>query len=195
MQNAECRVPSGDLRFEILDLRREVSDSSVSNFRFQISNLFLALVGLLTIAFLSAPSVAEDKPPPPKFTKETLRGRVVFLAEALEKKYGVKSVTEAKQAALALQDDVGRLHPLVEDIRGRAFRVDKRLRDIQVELLVRRYVDSPAVQIIGVHELAKDGRFEIDYWCSVCAIAMYELKQCECCQGEIELRKRKVAGK
>ena len=146
---------------------------------------------LLIVALFVTCAVAEDKPASPKFTSETLRGRVVFLAEALEKKYGVKSVPEAKEAALALQDDAGKLYPLVEDIRGRAFRADKRLRDIKVELLVRRYQESPAVQIIGVYELAKDGRFEIDYWCSVCAIAMYELKQCECCQGPIELRKRK----
>jgi len=151
-------------------------------------------VWCLAIPFFVSPSLAEEKPAP-KFTAETLRGRVVFLAEALEKRYGVKSVTEAKEASLALQDDAGKLHPLVEDIRGRAFRVDKRLRDIKVELLVRRYQDSPAVQIVGVYELAKDGRYEIDYWCSVCAIAMYELKQCECCQGEIELRKRKTDGK
>lgn len=152
-------------------------------------------LGCLAVALLVSPSLAEEKPAAPKFTTETLRGRVVFLAEALEKKYGVKSVTEAKEAALALQDDAGKLHPLVEDVRGRAFRVDKRLRDIKVEVLVRRYQDSPAVQIVGVYELAKDGRYEIDYWCSVCAIAMYELKQCECCQGDIELRKRKTDGK
>jgi hypothetical protein len=148
----------------------------------------------LAVAFLVSPALAEDKPAP-KFTTETLRGKVVFLAEALEQKYGIKSVTEAKEAALALQDEAGKLHPLVEDIRGRGFRRDKRLRDIKVELLVRRYQDSPAAQVVGVYELAKDGRYEIDYWCSVCAIAMYELKQCECCQGDTELRKRKTEGK
>jgi hypothetical protein len=194
MQRSDRRLQNRDWRFEISDLRREDSESSVSNFKFQISNCLLLFLGL-SAALLASPSFAEEKPAPPKFTTETLRGPVVFLAEALEKKYGVKSVTEAKEAALALQDDAGKLHPLVEDVRGRAFRVDKRLRDIKVELLVRRYVDSPAVQIVGVYELAKDGRYEIDYWCSVCAIAMYELKQCECCQGDIELRKRKADGK
>ncbi len=168
--------------------------------RFLFLNLTSELINLrsfilLTAVLTASRSLAEEKPAAPKFTTETLRGKVVFLAEALEKKYGVKSVTEAKEASLALQDDAGKLDPLVEDVRGRAFRVDKRLRDIKVELLVRRYVDSPAVQIVGVYELAKDGRYEIDYWCSVCAIAMYELKQCECCQGDIELRKRKVEGK
>lgn len=147
------------------------------------------------MVFLGSLAFADEKAPSPKFTTETIRGKVVFLAEALQKQYGIKSVAEAKEASLALQDEAGKLHPLVEDVRGRAFRRDKRLREITVDLLVRHYEDSPAVQIIGVYEIAKDGRFEIDYWCSVCAIAMYELKQCECCQGDIELRKRKVAGK
>ena len=190
MQSVKCRVQSEDLRFEILDLRPKRRESQVSNFKFQISNPLFA-VCILALALIARSGFSQDKPAVPKFTSETLRGRVVFLAEALEKKYGVKSVPEAKEAALALQDAAGKLHPLVEDIRGRAFRADKRLREMDVELLVRRYQDSPAAQIIRVYEVAKDGRFEIDYWCSVCAIAMYELKQCECCQGAIELRKRK----
>ena len=162
MKSVKCRVQSGNLRFEILDLRREVAEfsnpnpqSSVSNFKSQISNCFLRLLCLLAVSLIATTSPAEEKSAASKFTSETLRGRVVFLAEALEKKYGVKSVTEAKEAALALQDEAGKLHPLVEDVRGRAFRVDKRLRDIKVELLVRRYQDSPVVQIIGVYELPK----------------------------------------
>ena len=59
-------------------------------------------------------------------------------------------------------------------------------------LALRRYPASPLVQIIRVIEIAKDGRYEIDYWCDVCSIAMYELKECECCQGPIELRRNKV---
>jgi hypothetical protein len=34
-----------------------------------------------------------------------------------------------------------------------------------------------------------DGRPQFtDYWCDVCSIPMYEIKPCECCQGEIRLR-------
>ena len=190
-----------DFRFRISDLGKENAVQLAFlpvNLKSEILNLNLLFQFALLSAVwwsLTLSSQAEEKAPAPKFTTETLRGRVVFLAEALEKKFGVKSVAEAKESALALQDEAGKLHPLVEDVRGRAFRRDKRLREITVDLLVRRYQDSPAVQIIGVYEIAKDGRYEIDYWCSVCAIAMYELKQCECCQGDIELRKRKVPGK
>ena len=27
-----------------------------------------------------------------------------------------------------------------------------------------------------------------DYWCDICSIPMYEIKPCDCCQGEIRLR-------
>jgi hypothetical protein len=129
---------------------------------------------------------------PSTFQTETLQGRVVYLADALEQKFAIKTSPEARERILALETKEGDLVPLVEDLRGRSFRADKRLRNMNVELTVRRYAGSPVVQVIRVCELAKDGKLEVDYWCSTCSIAMFELKECECCQGPIELRKRKV---
>ena len=144
----------------------------------------------LTFFVLAAVGGGEEKPA--EFATDTLRGKVVFLAEAMEQQTGVRSVPEAKERILALQTEAGDLVPLLEDARGRAFRRDERLRQMQVELLVRRYRGSPLAQIIRVYEVAKDGRYEIDYWCDICAIVMYEDKDCECCQGPVELRRRKV---
>ena len=87
---------------------------------------------------------------------------------------GVPSVPEARERILALQTSASDLVPLLEDVRGRAFRRDERLREMNVELVVRRYRNTPAVQIIRVIEVTKDGRYEIDYWCEVCSIAMFE---------------------
>lgn len=129
----------------------------------------------------------------PTFTTETIAGRVVFHNEVFEKQTGVPAVVEARETLLALQTPSGQLIPLLEDIRARAFRRDERLRAMEVELVVRRYPHSPLVQIIRVIERAGDGqRYDIDYWCEICAIAMFEKKDCECCQGEVELRRRKV---
>ena len=134
--------------------------------------------------------------PTAEFKLETLRGKVVFLGEALQRRAGVATVVEARERTLAIETKSGELIPLIEDPRGRAFRSDERLRKMEVELLVRRYGLTPAVQIIRVFEIAADGaRYEIDYWCDVCSIVMYELKDCECCQGPIELRRTKVGGK
>ncbi len=144
---------------------------------------------LLALLLATTPPAAAE---PPAFQLETIRGRVVYLHEALEKQYGITTVPEAKERVLALQTADGTLIPLVEDVRGRAFRADERLRKLDVELLVRRYTGSPAVQVIRLFETAKDGKHELDYWCDICAIAMFELKPCDCCQGETELRRRRV---
>jgi hypothetical protein len=146
----------------------------------------VALVGVLALV-VCAPAADE-----PGFAVETLRGRVVYLADAVEKLTGVPVVPEARERVLALQTAKGELIPLLEDVRARAFRSDERLRNMEVELVVRRYRNSPLVQVIGVSEIAKDGKYEIAYWCDICAIAMFELKDCECCQELNVLRRRKV---
>jgi hypothetical protein len=150
-----------------------------------------------TFAILAATALGADETKPvgqagAPFELQTHRGKVVFLAEALQRLHNIKSVDEAKERTLAIETADGTLIPLVEDVRGRAFRADKRLREMQVELLIRKFKGSPAGQVIRLYELTPEGKFEIDYWCDVCSIAMYELKVCECCQGEIELRRTKV---
>jgi len=146
--------------------------------------------------FVSAIANGEEPKPAAKadspFELQTYRGKAVYLAEALKRLHNVQSVDEAKERTLAIETKDGTLIPLVEDVRGRAFRNDERLRKMNIEVLVRKFKGSPAGQVIRLYEITDEGKFEIDYWCDVCSIAMYELKLCECCQGEIELRKTKV---
>lgn len=141
-----------------------------------------------------SPPVARNRASP-KHTTKSLRGRVVWLAEALARLHGVKTVPEAADRVLALETPEGRLVPLIEDKRGHSFRLDERLRDIDVELLVRQYEGSPQIQVIQIFALKDDGKYELDYWCEICAIAMFELKPCDCCQADIELRERLVPPK
>lgn len=127
--------------------------------------------GLIACAVVGAERTIEDS--------EVLRGRVELIADGSKK-------------SLVLKTADGAVVPLVEDSRGRAFRSDRRLRHIDLELTVRRSPDESAVQVLRVCEITKDGKYELDYWCEICSIQMFELKECECCQGPIELRKRKV---
>ncbi len=127
-----------------------------------------------------------------KYETLSLRGQVVWMAEALAQNHGVTSLPEAAQRVIALQAEDGTLYPILEDVRGGSFRKDERLRGVPLELLVRRHDGSPMVQVIQVFAIDDDGKYELDYWCDICAIAMYELKPCDCCQGSIELRRRRV---
>lgn len=161
--------------------------------------------GLLSLALSVRPAAPLEPPnaattqqsdqPGKKLTYqvESLRGRIVWQNEALERRAGIRTVPESRERVIAIETRAGKIIPLIEDIRGRAFRVDKRLRDLaDCELLVRRYDDSPAVQVIKIFTHEGGHQYELDYWCEICAIAMFELKACDCCQGEIEFRRRKV---
>ena len=130
-----------------------------------------------------------------RFVTKSLRGRVVWLASALSERHGLVIVPAARERVLALKTAHGHLHPIIEDERGRSFRRDKRLREMDVELLVRQYEGLPMVQVIRTHAVDDQGKYELDYWCEICAISMVELKVCDCCQGPTELRRRKVEAK
>src|SRR6476620_10976253 len=126
--------------------------------------------GKAALLALCVASVVSGEDRTPSFETQTIRGRVVFLGEVMERETEIAVVPEARERVLALRTNRGELIPLLEDVRARAFRRDERLRDMEVELVVRRYVNSPVVQVIRVFEGAKDGRYEIDYWCGVCSI-------------------------
>jgi len=153
-------------------------------------------IAILLTAMPVGGATGHQSPPkkqsPKKFDVLTLRGRVVWLAEAMERRHGVRTVPEAATRVLALETTDGKLFPIAEDIRGRGFRRDERLRKVDLELLVRRYRGAPVIQVIRAFELTKEAKFELDYWCEICSIAMFELKPCDCCQGDIELRRRIV---
>jgi hypothetical protein len=121
-----------------------------------------------------------------------VRGRVVYLAEALNKQFGITTVPEVAENCLAIVTPDGSLTPIVENLRGRAFRKDPQLREMELELLVRQYAKQPFVQIVKIFEVEGDRRLEVDYWCDVCAIIMFEKGPCACCQDDNRLRKRPV---
>jgi hypothetical protein len=157
---------------------------------------FLAQVSpfLVSSAEETAPSPKAEPKVEKTYTTESLRGKVVWLAESLKERFGIKTDDDAAHAVVALETAEGELHPILKDARGRGFHTDERLRGIELELRVRRYRGSPMVQVVRVYTLKPDGKYELDYWCDVCSIAMYELKPCECCQGPIRLRERLAEG-
>jgi hypothetical protein len=166
-----------------------------------MSRLFpLGLVSiscLLAGLGLNSPTLGEEseKPAQPavedtesaKVPRELFTGKVVLLGEALKARDVTAFEEMHKQVALETED--GELIPLVADWRGRAFFQDKRLRDRKVQLVGTRKPGVPYLQVLMVFTFDKTGqRMYTDYWCDVCSIPMYEIKPCDCCQGDIRLR-------
>lgn len=114
----------------------------------------------------------------------------MWLADALQDAYGIRTVREAQKQLVALVTPDGRVMPIVPDVRGRAFQRDEQLRHRDLELLVRFYPDAGMIQVVRVYALQPEGKFRVDYWCDVCAISMVEKGPCDCCQAPNRLRLR-----
>lgn len=120
--------------------------------------------------------------------KALMSGKVVLLTDAL-KRHGIKAYDEENKGQVVLETNAGELWPIVPDWRGRALFQDERLRDRPVDLIVNRRPGIPHLQVLSIYTFDEHGARQLtDYWCDICSIPMYELKECECCQGPIRLR-------
>ena len=136
-----------------------------------------------------AAAAAGDQQP---YVTVTLRGTVDWTADVLQRQLGIQGVPESRQRGLCLVTPAGRVYHVFEDKRGRAFRKDERLRNADVELVVRHYPQASLIRIVRVYFVKPDGRYLVDYWCDVCAISMIEDGPCDCCQDPNRLRERRV---
>ena len=119
--------------------------------------------------------------------KQIYHGQAVRLAEALARR-GIRCGPEM-DGQIVLETPTGRLLPLLADWRGRAFYQDERLRNRRVTLVAHRRDDVGYLQPLMIFTYDDAGRPQFtDYWCDVCSIPMYEIKACECCQGDIRIR-------
>jgi hypothetical protein len=120
---------------------------------------------------------------------ETLRGKVMTLAEAMKVKApALKFDTEPVAKQVVVLGDDGAITPLWSDETSRAFFMDERLRGVRAEIEGRRVAGIPYFQVIAL-KIERDGRFQTpEYYCIVCAISVPSPQNCPCCQGPLELR-------
>jgi hypothetical protein len=149
------------------------------------------LLTTFTAGLLAPNLAAAEEPAATPQTAEPERalfsGRVIRLADALRQRE--IRFTEEMESHVVLESAAGDLTPILADWRGRAFYQDERLRDRQMHLVGLKRPGLPYLQVLMVFAVDEDGRHEyVDYWCDVCSIPMYEIKPCECCQGETRLR-------
>lgn len=149
------------------------------------SRRFLSCLGVIFTLVALGAEPSDDRPAPPK---QLFRGEVMKTADAL-KRLKVKAYPQELREQVALLTPDNEIIPILPDWRGRAFYQDERLRDRKVELIGYRRPGVPYLQVLTVYTFDKDGAHNYtDYWCDICAIPMYEIKPCDCCQQEIRLR-------
>ncbi|MFO0947817.1 MAG: hypothetical protein U1D30_18160 [Planctomycetota bacterium] len=164
--------------------------------RREFAFLILLLAGTLIFSWplrLAPFSVnADSKKTDGKFEVVRVRGKVVSYPDVMERRFGIRFTEDFAKNVLALETDEGRVLPILPTDAARIFYFDERTRNRPMEITARVYADTPGLHVLEVHSVKNDKRQEIYYWCEICSIKMYYLKQCDCCQGPIELREHPV---
>ena len=153
--------------------------------------MILPLMVCIALVTSSMAGLIDDakKPLPPTVL---LTGIVKTVDEAEATRLGFAPVQSRREQTPVFYDLDNQPHELHQDVRGRSFRKDKRLCNRPVIITVRKDSLTGPLRVVRVYVLDDDQAKHLDYWCEICAIALYELKACDCCQGDIELRLRKV---
>lgn len=116
----------------------------------------------------------------------TVCGTVRPLAEVLEERR-IEVDRERVGESVVLMVEGGDALPLVPNTASRALFTDSRLRDRDTELVARRIVGLPHLEVV-VFRVKEDGVYQVaEYVCDVCAIATRYDQACPCCQGKLRL--------
>ena len=150
-----------------------------------------ALIFVLAIAatpLLLAPFAGSA----PETPQQELSGKVVPLAEALEKA-GAKLDKDAAPYWLSLVTEDGKAYPLVKDSGSRMFFKDKQLLNRPVQLTGRLVSDPKMLQVLSVRTVVNGKMHEPYYWCDICKIKRFEPGLCDCCNAPLEFREEPVS--
>jgi len=143
--------------------------------------LVLVVLGTLGVVWAGKPAAKV----------ETLTGKAVRLADVLSKE-GVKLDVEAAPHWLALVTDAGKVHPLVKDDGSRLFFNDETLLNRPMQITGRFLAGGSLLQVSVVNSLHKGKRYDVYYWCDICAIRRGAKNTCECCGGPMVLKEEPV---
>ena len=122
----------------------------------------------------------------------SLDGQAVFYGPALRKMLKLELVDDSLDKVVAFQTEDGRLIPILPTDSGLFFLRDERVRNRPMRITARVRDKVAGLEVITFHSLVDGKPNEIYYWCEICSIQMYHLKECDCCQGPIELREHPV---
>jgi hypothetical protein len=149
--------------------------------------------GVLFLRLPDQPTLQADQVASTKAGKILeLDGQAVYLGPALKKKLGRELLDAALDDVVAFESADGKLYPILPTESGLFFYRDERVRAKPMRIKARWHDDLQMLEIIDRYSLVDGKPNEIYYWCEICSIQMYHLKECDCCQGPIELREHPV---
>ena len=137
---------------------------------------------------IAAPLVCWPLKPTPDGKAARLRGRIVCLTEELVSEHQVTPACATRGHVYALKTGDGKLHPLLPTESAAAVWLDERYRQLDLQIVARRFPNTEFIEVIKYQTWRNDKPFDLDYFCIVCNISVYQPGPCECCQDPVEYR-------
>ena len=145
-------------------------------------------IGLLSMshaAELSGVSLALEQKDFSKVPVQSLRGRVICVAEEMHAVYGTHLPTNHEHL-YGFKTLEGQIYTVLRTKLSEAIFVDQRVRERELILSVRVLPDSQIIDVVTIKSV-KDGLVhDLYYYCFICAIRTVDPAICLCCQEPVE---------
>ncbi|MBY0586452.1 hypothetical protein K2X85_04705 [bacterium] len=157
-----------------------------------LAGVLMMVAGLFWWPAPSATAVADPSQPPVAEGVIEVDGQAVYLGPSIKKRLGREMLDPALDDVVAIETESGKLYPLMPTESGLFFYRDEQVRQRPMRVKGRWHEDLRMLEVIDRFSLVDGKPNEVYYWCEICAIQMYHLKECDCCQGPIERREHPV---
>ncbi len=127
----------------------------------------------------------DKKPSLSSIPKQSIRGRVICLAEWMHETYETHLPTNYQHLYGFLAED-GTVYTLLRTKLSEAIFVDPRVRERELILSVRVLPKSQVIDVVTIKSV-KDGVIhDLYYYCFICSIRTVDPAICLCCQEPVE---------
>jgi len=117
--------------------------------------------------------------------KIQIKGRVVCLHEAMNKKFGM-NIPTGHEHVYGFQTEDGKFYLTLKNNLSAAVYDDERVRDRDLILSAWLFPESNIIDIVSMKSV-KDGVIhDLYYYCVICAIRTAVPGPCMCCQDDVE---------
>ncbi len=146
---------------------------------------FLAFVPYSLEAQSDGASAVIEKGDLSDIDKQSLRGRVVCLAEEMHAIYNTHLPTNHEHL-YGFKTTEGQFYTILRTKLSEAIFVDQRVRDRELILSVRVIPKSNVIDVVTIKSVKDGVVHDLHYYCFICAIRTVDPAICLCCQEEVE---------
>ena len=187
MTNDE-RMPGDNARKMLVDAVDRSVAGNLLGFGARASDfgLWTCLLAFLLVAAARGSSGEPSRKTAGQIQAVELRGRVVCLAEEMQRRHQAELPTRHEHLWGFRAED-GKFYTLLRSKYSEAIFRDERVRQKELQVKARLFPDTQILELTNIRSVKHGVAQDLYYYCEVCAIKAVSPEPCACCQGPVVL--------